>query len=195
MSDFHLSLPGDFSLYLSSLKSRRRRRLRRAMKKGERLRVFPLRREDFSAEHYRLYEEVYRRSEGKLEKLEPVYFRESPGELFSFEGEEGLLAFVQILEKKGELLFLFCGLHQPYNRKYDLYLNMLLFMIRTACHRGLSRLRLGQTTSHSKRLTGAREKEQYFYLTSRFLLLSLLKRMVRLLSSTEGAGKEAGTIL
>lgn len=65
-----------------------------------------------------------------------------------------------------ELIFMFAGLNHSLNLKYDIYLNMLLYMIRYAIENGYKSIDLGQTTMDTKMKLGAMPRPKYMYLTS-----------------------------
>lgn len=102
-----------FENYMSSLRSSYRRRLHQAIEKGKDLRIARLEPEAFTLNHYKLYEDVYKRSDNKLELLPIEFFREFRSEMYEFKNHENeVLAFVQLLERNNQLLFIFADLRK-----------------------------------------------------------------------------------
>ncbi len=182
LASYRIDLKGNVEEYIRQLKSRYRRRLKKARQKGEQLRFLPLSGKDFGQEHFSLYEEVYERSEGKLEKLSATYFQRMPAQMYELRNTENtLLAFFQIREEEVELFFLFCGVSLRENRRYDTYLNMLLYILHLAYERKCKSLHLGQTTGYSKSVLGARRENLYLHLSGRFLPKVLLEKIAEIL--------------
>lgn len=85
-----------------------------------------------------------------------------------------------------ELIFMFAGLNHALNLKYDIYLNMLLYMIRYAIENGYRSIDLGQTTMDTKLKLGAVSRPKYMYLTSdNPFLRPVIPLAARLLSYNE----------
>lgn len=155
----------DYDAYLGSLRSSYRRRIKIAEEKGKHLRVNRLENKDFTLEHYKLYKDVYDRSENKLEILPLEFFKEFNADLYEFKDtQDKILAFIQILQRKNELCFLFCGFKEEDVKKHDIYYNMLLFIIRKGIKRGADTINLGQTSEETKSKIGCEELSKYLYL-------------------------------
>jgi hypothetical protein len=77
-----------FKDYMSSLRSSYRRRLHQAIEKGKDLRITRLEPEAFTSDHYKLYADVYKRSDNKLELLPIEFFREFGSEMYEFRNAE-----------------------------------------------------------------------------------------------------------
>ncbi len=167
LSSYSMELKKDFYSLFNSLKSRYRRRLKIALSKLDNLKITKLYKKDFSKEHYDLYEQVYERSEGKLEKLSIEFFKNMDAEIYQIHGKNGiLLAFFQIKQVDRELIFMFCGVDRENNIKYDTYLNMLIYILKLAYAGHCRRLHLGQTCGYSKSRLGAEKDEKYMHLAS-----------------------------
>ncbi len=163
-----------FDDYLSKINSNERRRLKKALGKSDKLDIRKISREDFSLEHYKLYEQVYNRSKAKLEKLSIEYFKEMDASIYEVRAGAGtLLAFCQLKIIQDEMIFLFCGLDKESNQYYDTYINMLLFMLELACDNSCKRLHLGQTTAYSKTLIGAFKEEKSLHICGYLLPYSI----------------------
>lgn len=186
LGTYSIELKGDFDLFFSSLKSRYRRRLKMALAKADYLEFNKLSRQNFQKEHYALYEQVYERSEGRLEKLSIEYFRKMDAQIYEIRGKEGeLSAFLQIKQIDKELVFLFCGIDKESNRKYDTYLNMLIYMAKLAYEKKCVKLHLGQTTGYSKSRLSAKKDKKYMHLASSIIPETLCKALLKLLGNKE----------
>lgn len=119
---------------------------------------------EFGAAHFALYEQVYNRSEGKLEKLNAEYFRQMDAALYEVSHQGKLLAFFQVKQVQDEFIFLFCGVDKEKNLIFDTYLNLLRKIIELAKDGKAKKVHLGQTTSYSKSCAGAVLKERYMHL-------------------------------
>jgi hypothetical protein len=186
LGTYTMELKGDFELFFTNLRSRHRRRLKRAIDKSNDLNITKLSKQNFQKEHYSLYEQVYERSEGRLEKLNIEYFQKMNAEIYEVRGANNeLVAFFQIKQIEKELIFLFCGVDKANNRKYDTYLNMLLYIVRLAYEKQCSRLHLGQTTGYSKSRLGAKKDIRYMHLTSSFIPSAVCKMLLDMLGYKE----------
>lgn len=152
-----------FDEYMEHLRSHYRYRYKKALKKAEGLAVEILEGE-FDARLYALYEQVYKKSAYKLEKLSIDFFREAKATVAVFKDGEVPVAFVQYRIDGEELAFLFGGLNYSLNQKYDLYQNMLLYLVKTAIECNCTSLNLGQTAEEMKCKLGAVQQKKYLYI-------------------------------
>lgn len=155
-----------FEEYLNNLRSHYRYRYKKAQDKASELTIQVLE-EEFDSKLYSLYEQVYNKSEYKLEKLTADFFRETDATIAVFREKEEPIAFVQYVIRDGKLYFLFGGLDYSYNKKYDLYLNMLLYLIKAATENHCTFLSLGQTAEEVKCKLGAGLENKYLYIHHR----------------------------
>ncbi|MBC8059754.1 MAG: GNAT family N-acetyltransferase [Clostridiaceae bacterium] len=154
-----------FDQYMAELRSHYRYRYKKAMGKSKNLLVEKLEdKTNFTSRLYHLYEEVYNKSEYKLEKLPIDFFKRSDAHIITLKYEKEPIAFVQYTVVKETLVFLFGGLEYDLNEKYDLYLNMLLLIIRVAIENNCTTLNLGQTAEEIKCKLGAFQEEKYLYI-------------------------------
>jgi len=169
LPSYEMQLPWrDFRAYLAALRSPYRRRLCRALRKGRGL-VFAALEDNsaFDATMYALYLEVYRHSAAKLE-LQPIeYFQSYPGRIFLFWEDDLLLGFVQLAEADGHLTFVLGGFRREANARVDLYLNMLLAIVRYGVERGCRSIDFGQTADASKSVIGGRAVPKFMYIAHR----------------------------
>ena len=170
-----------FSEYINALRSPYRRRIRRALDKGKDLRV---QKADFTEDHHRLYMAVIGRSDHPLEILPMEFFRDYHGDIYEFRSKEGrLLAFVQTERNKDRLRFLFCGFRREDVEEFDLYYNMLLWIVRLGIEEGVSEIDFGQTSEESKLKIGCQERERFLYIHHNNPVLRwILRRLLPLFS-------------
>ena len=169
-----------FDEYLSALRSPYRRRMRQALKRRRQMRI---QKTAFLAEHYALYLDVLKRSAHPLETL-PQQFFASFGEIYSFQSlSNELLAFVQVMIKGDKMAFLFCGFKKEHVKAYDIYYNMLLFLVQLGIENGVSEIDFGQTSEESKLKIGCLERPKYMYIHHHNPLLNAgLKKLLPLFS-------------
>lgn len=176
-----------FEEYLSALRSPYRRRLRKAMARGESLAWRQISGEEFTEEMYGLYRQVLERSDFPLETLTPAFFRGAPGTLHCLFRGERPLAFVLLRKEEGEiageetLSFVFGGMEYTERDEYDLYYNMLLKIVREGIAAGVPVTEFGQTAEHAKMRVGCVAKPRYMTVFSRNKMLNwLLKKLIPL---------------
>ncbi len=168
--------------HLAQMRSHYRYRLKKASTRGRALRFEKIEGADFDEELYGFYEEVYARSNGKLEKLSIDFFRESAVDLYRITNEQSkAVGFFQSMWQGEEYLFLFCGFDHRRNRDYDIYLNILLKLLELGA--SAKRIHLGQTTAYSKSIVGGEPTPLYLQLASSCLPKLLLEKIVSLLSN------------
>lgn len=171
-----------FEEYLLKLRSHYRYRYKKALEKAESLSIEVLERE-FDSRLYGLYEQVHDKSEYKLEKLSIDFFRQAEATVAEFKKENEAVAFVQYRIDDKKMVFLFGGLDYGLNLKYELYQNMLLYLIRAAIENNCTTLELGQTAEEMKcRLGGVQEKKYLYMHHSNRLINWLIKKFSRLFS-------------
>lgn len=173
--------------YINSLRSHYRYRVRKALEKGALIEVKALvDNQEFDEGLYQLYEKVYDNSKEKLEKLTIDFFRRFPAKIMTFSIEGEGVAFIQLYENKDTLVFLFGGFEDQHNRQYDLYMNMLLEIIKYAVNRNFKYIDFGQTAEETKLKLGSEQQHKFMYLhhSNRFVN-GLLKRLVGIFSYRE----------
>lgn len=161
--------------YISSLRSNYRYRIKKAIKKSSEIQVEELKNNcAFDQEMYKLYEEVYNNSKARLEKLDIKFFKNYPSKIFKFTLEGKPVAFIQLMENKDELIYLFDGFRHDLNRQYDLYMNMLLKVIDYGIENGFKYINFGQTSEETKLKLGAQCHERYMYVYHKNPLINLI---------------------
>ncbi len=171
-----------FDDYIKHMRSPYRYRINKAVKLGKNLSVMPLTsNHDFDQSLYKLYLEVFEASQDKLECLSIDFFRQIPSEIYVFraKGSHDPLGFVQLLREGDELLFMFGGFKRDKNRQYDLYMNMLLFIVREGIKSGAATIEFGQTAEETKSKLGCKVVKKYLYVYhSNSLINACLKKIV-----------------
>lgn len=154
-----------FSNYLDSLRSPYRRRLKKALRKREHIKINKFNRKDFNENHYKLYMSIMKRTKNPLETLPIEFFMNYEAELYEFISKETneIIGFVQLKEMKDRLCFLFGGFRQEDNELYDLYYNMLLKIVETGIEKKVGVIEFGQTAEESKLKIGCVEVPRYLY--------------------------------
>ena len=132
-----------------------------ALKKREGLCI---RKADFSEEHYKLYKSVLNRSSYPLESMPLEFFKTWDSEIYEITDLEGLLlGFVQLKQIKDKLYFIFCGFEKENIKTYDIYMNMLIWIVEFGIKRGVREIDFGQTSEETKLKLGCEEREKYLY--------------------------------
>jgi hypothetical protein len=168
-----------FEEYLSSMKSGYRRRINIALKKSIELYWKRIASHEYTDDLHRLYTNVFERSKYPLEYLKADFFRLFPGEIFCLCEKEQPLAFVLLHEENGSLSFVFGGMDYDKRDKYDLYMNMLIFIIKECIRRKCFLANLGQTAENSKLHVGACVSPRYLCIFSgNYFINSVLKSLV-----------------
>lgn len=169
-----------FDEYINSLRSSYRRRVKEALNKSKSISVERIDNSKFTRNHYRLYEAVYKRSKYKLE-LQPMdFFKEFKGEIYQFKDlNNEVVSFVLLNESDGILHFIFCGFKSEDIEKYDIYVNMLLFIVQEGIKRGVPIINFGQTSEETKLKIGCSEFNKYIYTHHKNPLINgIIKKML-----------------
>ncbi len=148
------------SAYLDSLRSSYRRRIRKAIEhSGDITRKEIV---DDSIDIYDLYLNTYRKSNYKLEKLEPGFFKEVDATKIVFLKSEKPIGFVLLKKVKEQLVFMLCGMDYQYDTA-DLYYYMLYSIVEYAIDHNCRSVDFGQTSEETKMKFGAELEKRYFY--------------------------------
>lgn len=153
--------------YLHSLRSPYRYRLNKALKKWADVQVELIFPTNFQPEMYSQYEAVFHNSQAKLEKQNANFFKgiPLPSKIIKASYQGKLLGFVQLVENGEELIFLFTGFDYQLNRTYDIYLNLLLEIIRYGVLNNYKVIDFGQTTEATKMKLGCKMERKNMYLS------------------------------
>lgn len=166
--------------YMSSMRSHYRYRMKKAMEKFARVKVEELiDNSQFDEKMYDLYVNVYNRSNEKLEKLSIDFFRNFPSKIIKFSVDDEAIAFIQLAGNGDELVFLFGGFIHGLNQKYDLYMNILLEIIKYGIEKGYKHIDLGQTAEETKLKLGAIQHTKYMYVHhSNSIMDAIISRLI-----------------
>ena len=153
----------DFPSYLAALRSHYRYRWQKALAKWADVTVSLHALSEFSPGMYRLYEEVYKRSPYKLEKVSLSFFEKLPlpARLIVARYKEKLLGFAAVIENGRELIFLFCGFDYNNAAEFDTYHNLLLEILRYAAQHQFVSIDFGQTAEDTKLKLGCVLQRKY----------------------------------
>lgn len=167
-----------FDEYLHSLRSNYRYRYKKALAKSKPLSIRYLKDGDeFTPEMYALYEHVHDKSIIRVEKLTERFFRGKFFKIFVFEEHGVPRGFVQLLGIGDELVFEFVGVDYSVNTKYDIYISMLLEIIRYGIDNGFKTIDFGQTADDAKLKLGCRHIPLYALLGHRNPAINLLCKL------------------
>lgn len=163
-----------FEEYLNSMRSNYRRRYNQALKKRNNLKIeFLQNNNDFTEEMYGLYEQVYNHSEFYLEKLSLEFFKNNFSKIIKFSANNKVSAILQLIEdrKNDTLIFEFVGYDYNISHEYDLYVNILLTIVKYGIDNGFRYINLGQTAYDAKLKLGAKMNYNYllFSHSNRFI--------------------------
>ncbi|MCW5212529.1 GNAT family N-acetyltransferase [Desulfobulbus sp. TB] len=176
----------DFSSYLGKMRSHYRYKIRYSLKRFQGVKIKVLKdNRVFDNRLYRLYEQVYARSNFKLEKLDISFFQQFPACITVFSTGDKLLGFTQTMRNNREHVFLFGGLDYALNPQFHTYVNMLLSMVKTGIEQGAERINMGQTAEDVKTRLGCTLHCRSLYARHANPLFNLLIRKgIKLLSYT-----------
>jgi hypothetical protein len=150
--------------YLKSLRSHYRRRLAVIEKTAEKIKIrtSPCR-DTFTNDSYAMYEAVYQRSQGKLEKLSPEFFCNLPPEfnLTTYAlGDKVLGWTISVVDDQGRFYFFLGGQdysHDPIN----IYLVKVMTILQQGIVSGATHIDLGQSAEIPKMRFGGRIQNKY----------------------------------
>jgi hypothetical protein len=153
-----------FEDYLQDMRSSYRYRIQKAQKKWTAVREVELTTPaQFDEKLYRLYLNVYERSEVKLEKQPMAFFKNFPATIIAFYDQEKPLGFIQLVAHETELIFLLGGFDYQLNFQYDIYWNMLLTIVKRGITGRFKTMEFGQTAEETKMKLGCILQTKYMY--------------------------------
>jgi hypothetical protein len=125
---------------------------------------------EFQDKMYELYNQVYSSQDIKLTDISVAYFinlKKLLGEkvnIYGFFKDNELLAFTtHIYNENQQLEIHYIGLDYAFNKKYNLYFNILQFGLEKAILDGQKSLELGRTAQVAKASLGAKPTQNYNY--------------------------------
>jgi hypothetical protein len=167
-----------FDGYMDALRSGYRRRYKTALKKSSGLSLYFLENNSkFDERLYTLYLEVYDNSKYKIEKLSIDFFRGEMFKIFVLADKGEPVGFVQMLENGTELIFEFVGFCHEKNREYDIYIRLLLEIIRYGIENGFKTIDFGQTADDAKLKLGCHYEKLYALLNHSNPLINAFLRL------------------
>lgn len=164
--------------YKSCLRSSYKRRIQKAEKRGEDLCIQKIDNINFNEELYELYLQVLQQNmKYKLETLPISFFKHSLCDIYVWKKEGNYLSFVMISENENTTHFVFGGLNYQLRDTYDLYYNMLLFILKKGLGNQSEQINFGQTAEETKCRLGCISIKRYMlcFSTSPFLTLLIKK--------------------
>ena len=157
-----------FEDYINSMRTNYRRRINKAISKGNDLKIAELNSNSlFDDQMYSLYEQVFNHSEYSLEKLSIDFFRNNISKTFTFNNNDKCIGFIQIIEDRlnDMLIFEFCGYDYDVAHDYDIYYNMLSFIVKYGIENNFKRIQLGQTAYDAKLKFGSKMYRNFYLLS------------------------------
>ncbi len=149
--------------YLAALRSNYRRRLILINKNNKDLRFEKKLCSEFTNEMHRQYLEVYKRSSGKLEKLNCDFFQNLPPEFnltVCFKNET-IMGWNITLENQGIYYFFLGGINYKQNKIHNTYLSLLSAIIKEGIEKKSGFIELGQTAETPKMRLGGKPEIRY----------------------------------
>lgn len=173
--------PESYEQYIKMMRHPYRRRVKLAQKKGAEI-VFKTEScNAFTGEHYRLYLEIIKKTDTKLEVLSKNFFvhLNTNFRLSSAYFKNKLVAWNITVKDSETLYFLFGGIDYKYRDKFDSYYNNLLHIIKGGIVQGCSNINLGQTAEISKNRLGAEFYEKKMFLYHKNLIVRSILKLLK----------------
>ena len=168
----------DWQDYISSLRSNYRRRLNHINQPNKDLRFEKMQCSQFNGEMYQQYLEVYKRSNGKLEKLSFDFFKNLPSDFMltvCFKNNE-VIGWNIALSNRNIHYFFLGGIDYKLNKSYNTYLRLLSSIIKDGIEKKADFIELGQTAEIPKMRLGGKLVPRYMEAHhSNFILNKLIK--------------------
>lgn len=152
-----------FADYMASLRSGYRRRYNIALNKSKGLKFYILNnnKEEFSEQMYNLYLDVYNKAEYKLGKVSIDFFKRDNLAILILEDKQEVQGFAALDKNNEELIFEFVGLNKKNISRYDIYIRLLIEIIRYGIENGYKNIDFGQTTDDAKLKLGCKYEMLY----------------------------------
>lgn len=149
--------------YLNSLRSTYRRRINQINRHQPELRFDILPCTEFTEEMYEQYLNVYRKSSGKLEKLNLLFFKNLPSQFLlavCYKNEKVIGWNITISWKNSHYFFL-GGIDYTKNKMHHTYLQLLASIVKVGIAQGAKFIDLGQTAETPKMRMGGTPVPRY----------------------------------
>lgn len=153
----------DWKSYENALRTGYRRRLNQINTLDPTLRLMKSTCSNFNPLMYDQYLEVFKRSDGKLEKLSYDFFRNLPEEfiLTACYKKEALIGWNLALENQGMYYFFLGGINYKQNKANNTYLRLLAQLVRDGIEKQATIIELGQTAEIAKMRMGGLPETLY----------------------------------
>jgi len=153
----------DWKSYENALRTGYRRRLNQINAPDPTLRLAKTTCSNFNPLMYDQYLEVFKRSDGKLEKLSYDFFRNLPEEfiLTTCYKKEALIGWNLALENHGMYYFFLGGIDYKQNKANNTYLRLLAQLVRDGIEKQATIIELGQTAEIAKMRMGGLPETLY----------------------------------
>ena len=150
-----------FDAYLDALRSHYRYKYRKVLKKCGELYIKEIDSMNFNEKLYRLYENVFEKSDLKINKAELAFFQSNLSKIITINTSSECIGFVQLIANGKELVFSLIGLDYSYTKRYNLYVRLMLEIIKYGIDNGYEKIDLGQTTYDAKGKLGSDIEKLY----------------------------------
>jgi predicted N-acyltransferase len=153
----------DWNDYLASLRSNYRRRLKMISRNNVNLRLEKKDCSAFTEEMHRQYLQVYKRSNGKLEKLSFEFFRNLPTVFIltvCYQNDTAIGWNIALYDNNVYYFFL-GGIDYKFNRIHNTYLRLLMQLIQDGIESKAKIIELGQTAETPKMRMGGKPEILY----------------------------------
>ena len=153
-----------FEHYLADMRSKYRVRVKRAFKKLGNIKKYVLNADQIKTQEvdiHRLYRNIANEADLNVAQLPPHYFytlKKQLGnkfQLFGYYDGDELIGFCTTIHDGNALEAHFLGLEEKYNASHQLYLNMLLDMVRSGIEQHVHELTFSRTALEIKSSIGA----------------------------------------
>lgn len=171
-----------FEEYMSALRSNYRRRYKSAFYRSKDLKFYVLKNNklEFTEEMYKLYLDTYNRASYRLGKVSIDFFRQDHLVILALKDESAVQGFAQLRKNGEEFIFEFVGFDRENSLKYDIYIRLLIEVIRYGIENGFKIIDFGQTTDDAKLKLGCKYEMLYVLLNhSNPIINFFLKRLAR----------------
>jgi hypothetical protein len=149
--------------YVASLRSGYRRRLKQINQVNDDLRFGKIHCSEFTEEMYLQYMEVYKKSSGKLEKLNLNFFKNLPSDFMltvCFKNNK-VIGWNISLANQNTYYFFLGGIDYKKNKTYNTYLRLLTVIIKDGIENKAKYIELGQTAEIPKMRMGGELSLRY----------------------------------
>ena len=161
--DFHVKWD-DFGQYLASMRSDYRKQIVASLKKQESITFIKHKGDGFTDSDYKLFIDIHRKANDKSIPLSKEFFKQFPENHYYVKAlwNNSVLGWALLVPDGDEIYLLYIGYDVSQNKKYDVYINLLLESIRFAIDNKFNCLKMGQTSELTKMRLGGMPSERYF---------------------------------